>query len=136
MVGFKFEIDLIKLEFLGTNFLSIISFPKKRASDLTTAFTSLGAYSLGLTLIFFVVLVLEFSFLVDRLRIVDSATFIFRILVKEHHIPIVSSKTLKYRLILSVTLIYHFLLTILIETTIGTNLVGFFCTDLNQFKSD
>lgn len=105
----------------GTNFLSIINFPKKRTSDITTAFTSLDLYSLVLALIFFVVLVLQFSFLIGQLRVVESATFIFRILVKEHHQA--STSRMKYRFILTFTLVYHFLLTILIETTIGTNLV-------------
>ena len=94
------------------------------------AFTSLGVYSLLLVLLFFVVLVLQLSFLAGRQRMVDSATFIFRILVKEHHIPMLSWQSLRsrfhYRLILAFTLIYNFLLTILIETTIGTNLVGLF----------
>ena len=107
----------------GTNFLSIINFPKKRANDITKAFTSLDVYSLALTLIFFVILVLQFSFLFDRLRIADSAIFFYRILVKEHHIESSVSKKPKYRFVLSFALIYHFLLTIMIETTIGTNLV-------------
>ena len=104
----------------GTKFLSIIDYPKKRQSDIINLFTTLDFYSLVIILSVFLILILLFSLLIGELKYKDSTILIYRIFIKEHHL---TSSVLKYRLILTFILIYHFLLTILIEATVGSQLI-------------
>ena len=105
----------------GFGTLQYIYFPVKLSSDLTTSFFDFKIDLIFIFLFFYVLIVLILSYFLDiKMKFTESWLLIFRIMVKEHNLNI---KHLSYRYFFVFILIYHFLLTILLETNVNTSLV-------------
>lgn len=97
----------------------MISFPKKKISDLSSCFLEFNLDVVFLLLLFYFTVVYLVSKLTKEIRLSEAALLLYRVMFKEHNLAI---KQAKARYFFFCVLIYYLLINTIIEQNVNTNL--------------